>query len=85
MGDKVAGHDFDPITGKCVTIMVSGERTGEVCGVAWLAIRNTQPEDVGQHGIAHVSGLNLWELAQIIAKRTAEDDRLALAMAEVTR
>jgi hypothetical protein len=67
----VAGHEF-PDFGPCS------------CGVHWTTIRNVERADIGKLGIAHGEIiLTEYGYGQILAKRQAEDERIALAMADL--
>ena len=65
MTERIAGHDFDPITNRCVGLRHDG--------VHWLSVRPVTQDDVGREGIAHTAQLTGTELAQIVARRDRED------------
>ena len=66
----IAGHLFD-VWGRCS------------CGRAWVDIRATVREEVGNAGIAHTGSLTENEYDQIVARRGIEDERIGAAMAAV--
>lgn len=65
----IAGHMFH--SGRCS------------CGLAWVDIRNTDIDEVGQEGIAHTGRLSGHEFEQIREMRDAENARIADAMGAV--
>jgi len=75
MTERIAGHDFDPITNRCTGL----RGDGSLCNMHWLSIRPVTREDIGSYGIAHTAQLMDSEYRQIEGRRTREEEAEAAA------